>query len=192
MEAIGILGGSFNPIHLGHLAIAELACTSLKLDRVLFVPAWQNPHKNSSPVDSEHRLAMVEKAISDNEKFLVWDGELKRQGLSYTIDTVREIQTAYPYSKLFLLIGADNVATFHQWFQYEEILKRVTLAVTARPKNHIQFHSDIPEVPHFQFPSPEWGVSSTMIRDYLKKGRTCRYLLPEAVRHYINKHKLYM
>ena len=192
MQAVGILGGSFNPIHCGHLALAELAQSSLQLDTVVFVPVWQNPHKQTRSIAAKHRLAMVECAIADNEHFSVWDGEIRREGLSYTIDTIRSMQKLYPEAKLYLLLGADNARTFHQWFQCEEILKRVTLAFTARPGSTFELAPELADIEHYTFASPHWGISSTLLRDYLKKKRTGRYLVTDAVRHYITDHQLYL
>jgi len=181
---IGILGGSFDPIHHGHLILARAAKEELGLDRVFFVPANKSPHKtDTKPATPDDRLKMVQLAIQGEEGFEVSDTELKRPAPSYTVDTLRELRTLHPHDEFVLLIGADNAATFDTWREPEEIRRLAQIAVLDRAGNAAAH--DWPVVRRLV------DISSTDIRARAAAGRSIRYLTPAAVCDYITAHSLY-
>jgi len=181
---IGILGGSFDPIHHGHLILARAAKEELRLDRVLFIPANKSPHKTDSrPATAEDRLKMVELAIAGEEGFGASDIELRRPAPSYTVDTIRELRNSHPQDEFVLLIGADNVATFETWREPDEIRRLARIAVLDRAGSAAAH--DWPVVQRLV------DVSSTDIRSRVAAGRSIRYLTPDAVCDYIHGHRLY-
>lgn len=189
MKRIGILGGSFDPIHFGHLLMAQSALETLKLDKVFFVPAYCSPFKRQQNMpDAAMRLMMVKEAIKGNVHFRVYDGEIKRQGVSYSIDTVKEIKQKFPNTALYLLMGADSLKQFHRWRRPQEIIELVKLAVLNRPG----FDKDYPKRWPFELVNmPAVDISSSDIRDRLKSHKSIWYLTPKAVIRYINRHRLY-
>ena len=190
MKRIGILGGSFDPVHFGHLLMAQSAAEALKLDVVLFVPAFRSPFKTAHALpDAAKRLAMVKEAIKGNKLFNVYDGELRRQETSYTIDTLKELTLKYPGSKFYLLMGADNLRSFHRWKDPQGILKLASLATLNRPG----FDKEYPKRwPFVKVNMPAVDISSSDIRQRLKAGRSIWYLTPKAVIRYIMQYRLYV
>ncbi|MDE2027141.1 MAG: nicotinate-nucleotide adenylyltransferase [Candidatus Omnitrophica bacterium] len=189
MKRIGVLGGSFDPIHFGHLLMAQSALEALKLDMVLFVPAYCSPFKaGRTPPDASKRLVMVEEAIKGNKAFKVYDGELRRKQISYTIDTLKELKEKYPQSQLFLLLGADNLKTFHRWKEPQGILKLAKLVILNRPG----FDKESPKRwPHVKVNMPAVDISSSDLRQRLKTSKSIWYLTPKAVIRYIKRYHLY-
>jgi len=185
------MGGTFDPVHIAHLAIAELAVEQLDLTQLLFVPAWIAPHKidrNEATKRASHRYEMLKLATADNKKFEVSDIELDREGTSYTVDTLEQIHDEYAgKAKLFLLIGSDNYLTFNTWREPEKIHKLATVTVYNRPGSRI----DKVTPPFLLLKGPEMGITSTWIRDKISGKNSVRYFLPENVRKYINNNKLY-
>ena len=189
---VGVLGGTFDPPHIGHLRVAEAARDTLGLDRVLWVPAATNPLKQGRPqTPAAHRLAMVRLATADHEAFEVSDLEVAREGVSYTVDTLRALRDARPGLAWTLLVGGDSLASFARWREPEAILDLAALAVYPRPG------ADLAGVPSDLLARakvldvPLLDVSSTAIRDLLRAGRSVRYLVPDAVRAYAAEHALY-
>ena len=175
---IGILGGSFDPIHNGHLILARAALEELGLDRILFIPANKSPHKtDSNPATAEDRLKMVQLAIEDEEDFEATDIELKRPAPSYTVDTLRELRTLHPHDKFVLLIGADNVAKFDTWREPDEIRKLADIAVLDRADGTVSHQWPVVR--------RQIDISSTDIRARAAAGRSIRYLTPDSVCDYI-------
>jgi len=195
---IGILGGTFNPPHLGHLVCAQEAYLQLELERVILIPASIPPHK---PVDEEpgieHRLEMCRLAITGDEaRMEVSDLEARRAGTSYTVDTLQELRSEMGDSELFLIVGGDVAAGFGSWRQPERVLSLATLAVAARPGTALEgVERGLAELEGGSrtrfFQMPEIGVSSTMLRARIRDGQPTRYLLPEAVRAYAEEQGLY-
>lgn len=187
---IGIFGGSFDPPHLAHLIVAEHVREAAGLDRVLWVPAYRSPHKADRPgTPPHHRLAMVRLAVAGNPAFAVSDEELRREGLSYTVDTVAGLQAAHPDDAFALILGGDSFRSFARWHRPEAIVARVPLLVYDRaggPADPTPFdrHARFVEAPLLPF-------SSTDIRARLRAGRSARYLVPDAVLAYIEAHGLY-
>jgi len=188
---IGVMGGTFDPVHIAHLAIAELAVEQLSLKKLLFVPAWIAPHKTDRKETAKracHRYEMLKQATYDNPKIDVSDIELNREGTSYTIDTLEQINEKYAgKAKLFLLIGSDNYLTFNTWRDPGKIHELATVVVYNRPG------SSVGEVkpPFLLLKGPEMGITSTWIRDRISENKSVCYFLPEMVKKYIYKYNLY-
>ncbi len=189
MKKIGILGGTFNPIHIGHLAMAEVARDRCGLDRVVFVPCFQPPHKRitrlTKPAD---RFQMVKLAVQGHPSFDVSDAEIKRRGKSYSIDTVRHFRRVLPKSaRLFYIIGADNFQYLDSWKDIEAILEQVTFLVINRPGMKARG----PKIKHLRVRMPGLDISGSYLRRCLQSGHSVRYLVPEKVRQFIIRKKLY-
>ena len=190
MKRIGFFGGTFNPIHMGHLAIAQMAQERFKLDKVIFIPSHQPPHKNITPKElasAKDRYRMVKRAIAGNEFFEVSDVETKRAGKSYTVDTLRHFRKIYPSkTRFFFIIGGDSLGTLATWKNIDEILKLATFIVVNRPG-----YSDIENIKHLSVTKPGIDISSSYLRERINSGKSVRYLVPEAIYRYIIKHGLY-
>ena len=189
MSRIGILGGTFNPIHTGHLAMAQIAHDEMKLDKVVFVPSNIPPHKHvahlASPMD---RYRMVRLAIRGNTGFTASDVEINRRGKSYTIDTLRYFKSKYsPTTKFFFIIGADMLATLKRWKCIDEILTIVRFVVIDRP----YFQHNIKTIPFHMVPTLGFDISSSFLRRQIRHGKSIKYLVPDSVFKYIKRHKLY-
>lgn len=191
---VGILGGTFDPVHYGHLIIAECASEELQLERVLFVLAPQPPHKNAEQLTAvTHRLAMLRAAVAGNPRFEVSTVELERPGPSYTVETLRLLSRwpEYAGAQFHLIIGADTLAEFHKWREPEAIRSLAQLAVYPRPEKQAESESAALTPADHQLSGSLIGISSTDIRLKVKNNRSIRYLVPEAVRGYIRAHGLY-
>ncbi|MFL5862108.1 MAG: nicotinate-nucleotide adenylyltransferase [Solirubrobacteraceae bacterium] len=194
---IGILGGTFNPLHLAHLVCAQEAHCELGLDRVMFIPASIPPHK---PVEAEpgaqHRLELCRRAIADDERFAVSDLELRRDGPSYTVDTLKELSSQSTTNELFLILGGDIAAGLPGWREPERVLELATVAIARRrgtPRGTVQRALDQlqgGDRARF-FAMPRIGISSTMVRGRVRAGQPIRYLVPDGVMEYIDTHGLY-
>ncbi len=189
---VGIFGGSFNPPHVAHLIVAETLREAFELDRVLWIPSRRPPHKpEDSLVIPKHRLNMTRLATEGNPFFEVSEIELRRDGVSYTVDTVTALQEARPADTFHLLIGGDSLRDFGAWRHPEEIVRRVPLIVYRRPG------AGPGSVPSFAADrtrfaeAPLLEVSGTQIRARCRAGRSIRYLVPEPVRAYIEANRLY-
>ncbi|HBL35862.1 MAG TPA: nicotinate (nicotinamide) nucleotide adenylyltransferase [Firmicutes bacterium] len=200
MNALGIYGGSFDPIHLGHLVLAETAREELKLEKVIFVPALKSPLKSHAPhISDQDRLALIKLAIGDNPFFAYSEVELERKPPSYTVDTLHYFRQVYPDRELILLMGQDSLHTFTEWFQFRTILRLAKLAIGTRPG----VSPSLPvELEAFQLPSPEsrgfvyfhnpkMEISSSVVRERLRLGKSVKYWLTPQVLAYIQGHKLY-
>lgn len=186
---IGILGGTFNPIHIGHLILAEEAHFKLKLDKLIFVPAFIPPHKSAQDVISARdRLAMVKLAIEDNPSFDVSTYEIDSKKKSYSIDTLREFRSVYgDEAQLCFITGSDSLKDLFSWKNINDIFKISKFIVANRPGYPIK---EIPKEADTVVITPI-EVSSEDIRKRLKEGRSIRYLVPEKVRKYILDNNLY-
>jgi nicotinate-nucleotide adenylyltransferase len=194
---IGILGGTFNPPHIGHLVCAQEAYRELDLDQVLFIPAAVPPHK---PVDDEpgpeHRLELCRRATADDDRFAVSDLELHRDGPSYTVDTLDVLRTQAPTNDLFLILGGDIAAGLPQWHRPERVLELATVAIAKRrgtPKAAVQQalgQLAAGDRARF-FQMPRIGISSTIVRRRVHAGQPIRYFVPDGVVEYIERNGLY-
>lgn len=187
---IGLLFGSFNPIHAGHLIIANIIKESTALDQVWFVVSPQNPLKRRSSLLHEFdRLDMVRAAIHDNYDFQASDIEFNMPRPSYTIDTLVYLKEKHPSYNFRIIVGEDNLTHFHKWKNYEIILEDYGLVVYPRPgvvDSDLKDHKNIQLVK-----APLLDISATFIRNYVKKGRSLRYLVPDPVEEIIRAKKFY-
>ena len=190
-----LFGGTFDPPHLGHLIIAQTIFEAENFDQIVFVPAYQPPHKNGnkvSPVDQ--RLKMLKIAIKENPNFILSDLEIQRKGLSYSIDTIIDYkeQNNINSNELFYLMGSDSLKQFKKWKNTKKIIDECKVIVAIRPGFR---PSDIPNwiLAKIQFASiPRIEISSTTIRNRWADDKTIRYMVTESVWQYINKNKLYL
>lgn len=193
---LGILGGTFDPIHYGHLFIAEEARVLYGLQQVLFIPNGTPPHKLGLGVTpAEHRAAMVTLAITPNPNFVFSPLEIKRSGISYTIDTLKSLQAENPNAELFYIAGLDTVFDLKNWRSPEQVMQSCKILVAARPgydASEISLHVPSEYCNRFHLlPTPELGVRATDIRQRVREGRTIRYLTPDPVIQYIEEARLY-
>jgi len=191
---VGLFGGTFDPPHLGHLALAEWAREELRLERVVFVVAGEPPHKRGRVrTNAAHRIALTRLAVRGNPAFEVSTAEVRRMGPSYTVDTVREFAEDAAKARLYLLMGADMFDSFGTWVQPHEILRHAALAVAlrpgARPPRRTPYDAMGKGVVWLDNPGLE--VSSSQLRTRAASGASLRYLTPDAVARYIEKHRLY-
>lgn len=195
---IGIYGGTFDPIHNGHLAIASEVAWQLQLDEVLFVVAGKQPLKQQGhQASAEQRLAMVELACADEALFQVSAIELQRPPPSYSFDTITELRQVYgPNADLWFVMGADALAELHRWYKAAELIRLVRLAVVERPNasyDLAKLEATLPGISERIDPieGPQLDIASSDLRARHAKGQPIRYQLPEAVLAYIKDHKLY-
>jgi nicotinate-nucleotide adenylyltransferase len=219
-EKSGILGGTFDPVTLGHLGLARNIQEKMNLDQVWFIPAWQSPHKqDQSSTNADHRWEMLKEALVPIPNFAISDIELNQKGVSYTIDTVMELQNQHPDTEWYLILGMDTFRDFSTWKSVREILERAHLAVATRPgypndlapKTLQTFMNDLPLA--YQLHRQANGVqtylcretgktlifcniepldiSSSEVRERIKSGLSVKNMLPPKVERYIMAHRLY-
>ena len=202
---IGLFGGTFNPVHLGHLRGAEEVREKFELDKIFFIPAGNPPLKTEEIIDARHRLKMTELAIKGNSYFEVSDFEVKQKTPSYTLNTVIHFKKLYRKDTLFFIMGIDAFYELKQWYRYEELIKTINFIVMSRPgfngvensefieckksENIFKIKNSDKTVFYISI-SPFW-VSSSALREMIQSGKSIRYLVPEEVRKYIEKNKLY-
>ena len=200
---LGIFGGTFDPVHFGHLALAEECLAVAGLDEVWLVPAASPPHKGGKKLSRfDQRKEMLELAIAGNEKFKVEPMEADRPGPSFTIDTLEEIQKRKPNDELFLIIGGDSALEFSTWKDPAKIASLATIIVRIRPgvimpteQEFIsQLGKELGVVPKVIFVAgpPFLDVSSSLLKERVSNNKSVRYLLPRAVEVYIQQKKLYL
>lgn len=191
---IGIMGGTFDPIHLGHLLAAEMAMEEAQLDEVWFMPSNLPPHKTNLPgADAKQRLDMVNLAIAGHSRFRLNDMEIRRGGTSYTVDTILELKQVHPEHMFHWIIGADMVQYLPKWHKIDTILENARFIGLQRPGIELDrtqlSESILQRVRMADMPLLE--ISSTMIRERCRLGKSIRYLVPEPVRVYIKEMRLY-
>ncbi len=186
LKKIGILGGTFNPPHIGHLWIAEEVRIRNQLDEIWFIPTRTPPHKDTSILDAAHRLGMLRLAVRDNPHFHVNALELEREGKSYTFDTVKELTASYPDDDLYFIIGGDMVEYLPKWHRVDELVKMIRFVGVSRPGYTLEtpYPVDCLEIHPLD-------ISSTFIRNRLGDGELIRYLLPDDVMNYIKENQIY-
>ncbi|WFA09504.1 nicotinate-nucleotide adenylyltransferase [Tissierella sp. Yu-01] len=197
---VGLMGGTYNPIHLGHLIISENIRTNFPLDRVIFIPTGDPPHKdNNELISAIDRYNMTKLAIESNPYFDISSIEVKREGKSYSTDTIDEFLKAMPEDELYFIIGSDTLFDLEKWKDIRDIFKKISFIVTGREglsDNNIEdkieeyrkkFNSKIAHVS-----GPKIEISSTMIREYVSEDKSIRYLVPRQVEEYIKTHRLYI
>lgn len=186
---VGVLGGTFDPPHVAHLIVASDVFSALRLDRLLFVPAAVPPHKlGAVRASPELRLEMVRAAIQNDPRFEVDDLELRREGASYTVDTLRELRERLPDAQLFFVVGVDQLREFHTWREPEQVAALARLAVVSR-----EGEDPAPGSPYPVHPVRVTRVdlSATEVRRRIRAGEPIRYLVPDAVREIIERERLY-
>jgi nicotinate-nucleotide adenylyltransferase len=211
---IGIFGGTFNPIHMAHLRIAEEIRDSFELFKVVFVPVATPPHKPlAENLSFEKRLAMVKMAIAGNPCFTFSDIEGKREGKSYSIDTLQLFRELYPEDEFYLIMGSDSFADFSTWKEYSSIFTCCNIVAIMRPgaavtslkdalpvdiRNEFCYHETEKRLAHksghsvYYIVGTQLDISSTSIREITNKGRSIKYLVPDPVEQYIHKQRIYV
>ena len=190
---VGILGGTFDPIHIGHLVAASEAHTALQLDKVVFMPAgspWQKTDR--SITEAEHRFAMVERSIANDLRFEVSDLDIRRAGPTYSIDTVLEWQQAHPDDEIFWIVGADALVGISTWHRWQEFVTLARIVSVDRAFGTAE-HKGPGEVP-FDYTTvhmPQVRISATQLRSRLAEGVNCQYLMPDAAIDFAITHRLY-
>ena len=185
---IGIFGGTFNPVHLGHLILADEVREKMQMDRIIFVPTYLPPHKDPSGIAAAcDRYKMIKLAIKGNKYFDSSDAEIKRDGRSYTIDTIKEFKYSFPKDELYFITGSDLLNYLDEWKDLSEIIKMVKFIVATRPGYPLE------KIPAYiqTVAIRAVDISAFQIRNCIKENKSFRYLVPEAVYGYIVKKKLY-
>ena len=196
---IGIMGGTFNPIHHGHLILSEYIRTEAGLDKIVFIPTGLPPHKVGEEIlEGRIRLEMVQLAIRNNPYFTWSDMEIRRKKTSYTIDTIGELKRLYDKAQLYLIIGADNLLSIHTWKDYKRVLEEVNIIVANRLGSkrllvveEIERLNNSLGVNIKNINSPIIEISSTEIRERVRQNKSIKYLVPELVEDYILRNNLY-
>jgi nicotinate-nucleotide adenylyltransferase len=197
-ERLGILGGSFNPVHMAHLVLAQEAWFRLDLARVIFVPAAQNPLKDSPPegASDDDRLALLRLVVDKDSRFSLDAHEIRRGGISYTIDTLRRLAALHHAAELYLLVGADAAMSLPEWKEIRAFRELCTVVICNRP-GEPNFATGLPpqiaelELRYEFMPITPLDISASQIRKRLRIGKPIRYLVPDAVAEYIHRHNLY-
>lgn len=201
-RSVGILGGTFNPIHIAHLVIAESVREHYHLQKVLFIPSARPPHKTDADImPAFHRVELVRRAIADNPHFELCEIEVHRQGPSYSVETLRTLRAADTLpTEYFFIIGSDSIPELHTWKSIEELARLCTFVVVPRPG------WELDRLAKIDLGLPDWltrsilshvvqaplvAISSTEIRDRIRYGKSIRYLVPGTVEEYITEHNLY-
>ncbi len=197
MARLGLFGGTFDPVHTGHIALAEQVLTELFLDRIIFLPAGNPPHKTDKEVtDKLHRFRMVELATAENPRFFVSDYEIRKETKSYSYQTVEAFRAMYPEDELFFIVGGDSFRDFPKWVEYEKLMSLCSFIVVSRPgippEGYFEgFRGDEKPPRVFFVRNAAYDVSSTKIRAGFREQRFPMHLLPPAVAAYIQEHQLY-
>jgi nicotinate-nucleotide adenylyltransferase len=193
---VGVLGGTFDPIHMGHVAVAKAAMECARLDRVLFVPSAQPPHRAAAEASAEDRLAMSRLAVDGDSRFEVSDVEVKRGGKSYTVDTLQELHRSLPDDELFLILGWDAARLFRTWHQPEGVSALASLVIVGRPGMPSPTQADLKlaglapdRVVMCLLPTPD--ISGSELRRAIATGKSVAGKLPPAVEGYIAAHHVY-
>lgn len=189
----GIFGGAFNPVHNGHVKLAEEAVKQLKLRKLLIIPTFVSPHKSTALAPFDDRAEMCRRAFGHIDCAEISDIERKMGGTSYTINTIRELKSLYPNEQFYLLIGGDMLFSFEQWFKYESILKEVKVCAVARDNDSLvdmmEYANELGRVK--VLPTKAVEISSTEIREKAARGESLSGIVPESVEEYISEHCLY-
>lgn len=199
-KKIGIMGGTFDPIHIGHLILGEVAYEQFELDKVCFVPAGNPPHKRDRDgrATDEQRVAMVRGAIAGNDRFELSLAEMEMDGLTYTYRTLELFLSQNPYDELYFIIGADSLFDFEKWKNPDQICKLCKLIVATR--NQTADEALDRQIRHLEkkyggtflkLNTPDLDISSKMLRSRVKEGKSIRYYVPESVRNYIKENNMY-
>ena len=192
MKRIGLFGGSFDPVHNAHVALATTALAQLKLNEVRWIPVGQPWQKTRQLADAADRESMVRLAIAGEPRFVLDRSELRRRGPSFTLDTVREMVVTESGVEWFLILGQDQYASLHTWRDWRELLGLVTLAIANRPGAALAANTQIARVEHQTMLLPMMDVSSTEVRRRIGAGESIADLVPDTVARYIEQRRLYL
>lgn len=200
MRKIGIMGGTFNPIHIAHMILAESAYEQFKLDKILFMPSKNPPHKrHENIVSDEHRVQMVELAIQNNPHFELSKVEIEREGITYTAETLQILTQKNPDQEYYFIIGGDSLFQMEHWMSPDIIFSLCHVIAAGRDNvpeqkvlDHIKFLTNNYDAQIHYLNVPNMDVSSNYIRQIRKVGRSIRYYVPELVEQYIREHQLYL
>ncbi len=191
---LGIYGGTFDPIHTGHLILAESVRSQLMLDKILFIPAAIPPHKTTLKITApEIRFEMLQLAIADNPHFEASPIEINRTGFSYTFNTIQTIrgQMQIQREELFFILGADNLPGFPTWYRAEELLTLCQMVVLQRPEVNLNNIELALQNKMIRLKTPLIEISSSLIREFVRQDKSIRYLVPDSIFHYIRRNQLY-
>lgn len=194
---LGVFGGTFDPPHIGHLILAETVRVNLQLDRVLFLPVGDPPHKNGQVISpAQHRIAMVQLAIADHPAFVVDTTDVDRPPPHYTATLLPLLQQTHPQDELWLVLGSDSLRDLPEWYDADQVLCQARLAVLERPGIVINWPILEAALPGLRqrldwLEGPSVMVSGTMLRGFAAANRSLRYLVPETVQTYLTTHQLY-
>ena len=196
MRRVGILGGTFDPPHVGHLVLADCAIESLGLNELLFVPAADPPNKDGTRLPVEHRVGMLERILPFNARFKLSRVDIDRPGPHYTVDMVRILRHQLPDADLYFVMGSDSLRDLITWHRPADLIELVRLAVMRRPNADAtpDTHAAVlPRLPEraVMIDAPRLDISSTEIADRLRQGKTVRFLVPDTVLDYIHTYAIY-
>lgn len=183
---IGVFGGTFDPIHAGHIISVSEVKLSFGLDKVIFVPARQSPHKETMPLSNNDRLNMIQKAIDGYDGFSLDTYELDRDGKSFTFDTAEYLNDKYPDDELYFLMGTDQYDSFDKWYKHDELINMMNFVVMMRHSDDIEISA-----PFIRADQLVVEVSSTLVRNRIKQGLPYRHFVDESVHEYIKENALY-
>ncbi len=195
MKKIGIIGGTFDPVHMGHLVAADQVLFYHNLDEVWFMPAYRPPHKLNMNISSfKQRVEMLEKVLKLDSRYKICTIEMERNGPSFTLDSMKELITRYPQHSFYFVIGGDMIKSLSKWYGIEELvelvqfigLKRIGYIEDSRTEQEKKILSKVT-----MLPMPQLEISSSLIREWVKIGREIRYVVPESVEKYIKENNLY-
>lgn len=195
MKKVGIIGGTFDPVHIGHLIAADQVLFYQNLDEIWFMPANQPPHKSNQNISSfQHRFEMLNRVLPLDPRYKICPIEIERNGPSYTYDTMKELIKRYPTYNFYFIIGGDMIKDLPKWYKIEELINLVQFIGLERIGYNENIQTDhekqiISRVT--MIPMPQLEISSSLIRDWIKTGRKIRYIVTEAVEQYIKENKLY-
>ena len=192
IRRIGLLGGTFDPVHNAHVALACVALDSLALDELRWVPAGQPWQKSRAVTDSTHRLAMLRLAIRGEPRFVLDRSEIDRRGPSYTLDTVRALRQREPTAQCYLIVGQDQFANLPTWQGWQELLSLVTLAVAARPGAALPAAPELHGLSYQVLPLAAMDLAATTVRERRSRGQSIDALVPPEVARYIEENALYL
>ncbi|MFV9510978.1 nicotinate-nucleotide adenylyltransferase [Tepidibacillus sp. LV47] len=195
MKKVGILGGTFDPLHIGHFIMADQSLFYGGLDEIWFMPAHIPPHKLGRKITPvHHRIEMVKRAIENEPQFRLCTIELERDGPSYTLDTVKELNSRYPNISFSFIIGGDMIEYLPNWYRIEELLSLIQFIGLVRPGYSLDNLTSKEKqiIKHVKMiPMPQLEISSTLIRQWVKEGRPLRHVVPNPVEQYIKENHLY-
>ena len=192
VKRVGLLGGSFDPVHKAHVALACIALDTLALDELRWVPAGEPWQKTRRITSSIHRIAMLKLAMAGEPRFVLERCEVDRAGPSYTLDTVRELRRREPDVQWFLIVGQDQFANLPTWHGWQELVAQVTLAVAARPRAAPPADPQLHGIAYQVLPLPSMDIDASTIRARVRRGEGVDDLVPPAVARYLGQHGLYL